>query len=90
MFSATTVWMAHLYINAHVLAFHRLNSDSNHRLQPGLLNHAQLLSNARVVTTLIAVILALVALRVGPRWMAMSSLIVGVLVWLLFATFMLL
>ena len=77
--SATTAWLSYLYINAHDLAYHRAGRGPDNQLQPDLVNHEQFLSNARLVIALIALILAVVAFRVGPRWMAWFSLIVGVL-----------
>ena len=79
LFSATTAWLTYLYINAHDVAYHQSGRGPDHQLQPDLVNHEQLLSNARVVPALIALILAVVAFRGGPRWMAWLSLVVGVL-----------
>jgi len=77
--SATTAWLTYLYLNAHDLAYHRPGRGPDNQLQPDLVNHEQFISSARVVTALIALILATVAFRVGPRRMAWFSLIVGVL-----------
>ena len=79
LFSATTAWLTYLYINAHDLAYHQPGRGPDHQLKPDLVNHEELLSSARVVAVLIALILAVAAFRVGPRWMAWFSLVVGVL-----------
>jgi 1,4-dihydroxy-2-naphthoate octaprenyltransferase len=78
-FSAATTSLNSLYLNAHDLAYHQPSAGPEYQLNPELVNHEQLLSSARIVTAFIALILAAIAFRVGPRWMAWLSLIIGAL-----------
>ena len=77
-FSAATAWLSYLYLDAHNLAYHQRGESLEYHL-PDLVQHEELLGSARIVTALIAVILAVIAFRGGPRWMAWLSLIIGLL-----------
>ena len=71
--------LTYLYFNAHDLAYHQPGGGLEGRIRPDLVNREQFLGSAKIVTALIALILAVFAFRGGPRWMARLSLIVGVL-----------
>jgi hypothetical protein len=80
LFSATTAWLTHLYVNAHELAYHQPGQRLDVPLRSDLVDSAAFLSAARLVPALTALILAMVAFRGGPRWLAWLSLIISVLV----------
>ena len=72
LFSAATVCLTFLYLNAHGVAYHRPGGSPEYQLQPDLVHNEQLLGSLRIVAAFMAVILAAFAFRAGSRLMAGS------------------